>query len=86
MGDTEQIERLKLALDRNTLALDRVERVERMVLSTDPNNPGIALRLDRIEQLLSIVKWIGGGGLIGLTGTLILLWQITQALSIVEGV
>lgn len=62
--------------------LRALERIERDLYSTDPENPGLALRLDRIERQAAMVgkllSWIGGGGLIGLATTVYLLWKLLQ--------
>ncbi len=72
---------LHAVLERTASALERLERMEKLVMSTNPQEPGIALRLDRIEQVLGVVKWTCGGGLVGLSATLLLLWRIAEALT-----
>ena len=76
---------LEAVLERTATALERLERMEDLVMSTDPRRPGIAMRLDRIEQVLGVVKWIAGGGLVGLSATLLLLWRIAEALTAAGG-
>lgn len=53
--------------------------------SNKPTAPGLMLRMDRMEQKLAtalgLLKYIGSGGLVGLAGTLVLLWKIMGALS-----
>lgn len=62
----------------------RIERLELEITATDPDRPGIALRMVMIEQTVRaagrLVGWIGTGGLTGLAGTLYLLWRVLQAL------
>lgn len=61
-----------------------VESLELSINSTDRRSPGLAMRVDRIEQkivfLTKILAWIGSGGLAGLLGTLVLLYRILQAM------
>ena len=62
----------------------KVEAMDRDIYSTSGKQPGLALRMDRIEGHLrrsfAIVQWIGGGGLIGLVATAVLLYRILQVL------
>lgn len=73
---------------RMAIILERIEkrmdRVESDLYSTDSRSPGVAMRLDRIEghlkRAFGIVSWIGGGGLLGLAATGVLLYKILQVL------
>ncbi len=62
---------------------DMVDRIARDLYSIDPGAPGIAVRMDRIERqigtMLRVISWIGRGGLLGLAGTIYLLWQLLRA-------
>jgi len=66
-----------------------LEKISRDVYSTDVRAPGLAVRLDRLERqiatLLKVINWIGSGGLVGLAGTVYLLWRILQAFDKVQG-
>ena len=68
-------------MDALTKLEDRIERHDTLLNGNDPTRPGLAMRVDRIEQLLGQIKWIGRGGLVGLIGTLVLLWKILATLS-----
>lgn len=74
----------RLALFERTHNPERMRKMEEAVFSTDPGSPGFALRLDRLERqlgsILAAVKWLGGGGLAALVGTLVLLWRLGQLL------
>lgn len=59
----------------------RVSRLEEQMNATDPESPGLAIRLDRIEQRIKFVGWLAGGGLISAFGVLGLLWKILGALA-----
>ena len=54
------------------------------VNSTDPERPGVALRLDRIEQELraikSVFQWALGGGIVSLAATAVVLLKILDEL------
>lgn len=73
--------------DRFLAALARLEaRQEKMEAivrgdPADPAKPGLVLRIDRIEGLVKQLAWIGRGGLVGLAGTLILLYRILAFLA-----
>ena len=70
---------------------DRLTALEREVRSTDPSDPGLALRLDRLERdfaalvrqlhgLVTGIKWIVGGGGLGFAATLLFLYKLVQAM------
>lgn len=71
--------------DSGELLRRDIDALERDVRSMDPNEPGLALRVDRLERrmnaLMSVISWIGGGGILGLAGTIYLLVQIAQKLN-----
>lgn len=73
----------------------RIEALDHAIGSTDPNEPGLALRLDRLEREVSMivtglksigatVKWIVGGGGLTFAATLLYLYKLAQAMSAVE--
>ena len=70
-------ERANMALN----AIDERSRRHELILRGEGNEHGLVVKVDRIEQALIFVKWIGSGGLAGLAATLILLWQILRALA-----
>lgn len=60
------------------------EELADTVNSTDPERPGVALRLDRIEQELrsikSVFQFAIGGGIVSLASTAVVLMKILDAL------
>lgn len=71
MADDQQIQNLT----------SEVRRIDRSINSTDAQHPGIALRMDRLERKIAAVEKLITGGLVGMAGTLVLLWKIGQLLS-----
>lgn len=57
-----------------------VSTMDRALNSTDTGTPGIALRLDRIERIFSVLRWMVGGGLVAVGGTVVLLYRIGSLL------
>ena len=64
----------------------RIEKAEAYIHATDRDRPGLAMRTDRLERqfsaLMRTISWIGGGGLLGLIGTLLMLYKLLEALSL----
>lgn len=62
-----------------------LDRISKDVYSTESSHPGLFIRLERLEWKIAAgfawIKWIGSGGLLGLAGTLLLLWQVLEAVS-----
>lgn len=52
--------------------IERVERIETDLYSTAPDEPGLALRMDRVERLMKLVT---------ASGVLAVLWQLFQLLT-----
>ncbi len=84
--DTGELRRVVDILDQLER---RVERHNVQINSTDRDSPGLAMRQDRTErqirQGLTILKWIGGGGLISLAASVYLLREIVQAIAKASG-
>lgn len=53
----------------------RVLRLEEMVNSTSPTQPGLSMRLDRVERLLSVMLKIGAG-----LGGISVVWKVIDAI------
>ena len=70
-------ERANMALN----AIDERTRRHESIIVGDDAGHGLVVKVDRLEQALIFVKWIGSGGLIGVAGTLVLLWQILRTLA-----
>lgn len=56
---------------------ERVERIEDDMYGTDPEKPGMAMRMDRLERIMRLAATvtIGGGGLA-------VAWQLLNYLTI----
>lgn len=39
---------------------ERLEKIEDHLFRADPGNPGLSLRLDRVERLLAVMLKVGG--------------------------
>lgn len=52
----------------------RITALEKSINSTDPDRPGLAMRVDRLEQAdasrTRMFRWLSGGSLMGLGGVL----------------
>lgn len=71
--------------DSDSARLDKLEEwvrhKEDLLFSTNPASPGLALRMDRLERTLNAIRWISTTGLLGLAGTLVMLWKIAELLA-----
>jgi len=59
-----------------TELVQRVERIETDIYRIDPEQPGMAMRMDRLERMMDrtiTVVWAGGG--------LAVAWQLLQFLT-----
>lgn len=65
------------------------ERISSEIGGTSPSAPGLALRLDRIEQMTKrtngMTAWLLGGGGVGTVAFLIMLYRALVYLSKIEG-
>lgn len=52
---------------------ERVEKLEEGVFGTHPENPGVVIRLDRVERLLSTMLKVGA-----VVGGMGLLWKVVE--------
>jgi hypothetical protein len=59
----------------------RTERMHQFLYGTDPQSPGLAMRLDRIERGLRLGRWLATGGLAGIAVTLALIYRIAETLA-----
>ena len=84
MTEAQILQRVARQLDNLDARMAVQEEHTRSLLvqmnASDPSNPGVAIRLDRIEQMFLFIKWVSGGGLIAIAGTLVLLYRILGAL------
>ena len=66
-----------------------LERLHEDVYGTDPNHPGVMLRMDRLERrfdsVMKLLKFCFGGGLAAALGTLATLVAILNSLSNIGG-
>lgn len=103
MGDEDITGRIAAAVSRLDVLITRVEYLEKnyqedqrelhkvleQITSTDPDKPGIALRMDRVEQSSrrnsSLTAWILGGGGVSCVALFIILWRALAYLSKIEG-
>ena len=73
----------EVALERAVAKLDEIDRRTLRhgeILDGDGDgNPGLVLKVDRIETLINLMRWIGGGGFVAFSGTLYLLYRILRA-------
>ena len=101
MIDGESTERVAVILERVEWRLtqgegrmksveDAVGAIDRDLYSTHAGQPGMALRVDRIEGHIAraflVLQWIGGGGIAGLFGVGYLLYLIFRSLEESGGV
>lgn len=74
--------RLELSDQLYEQLVKRMEKMDQTLHSTDPKDPGVAQRVDRIEQAMltnqRILTWIFGGGVITAIGTLALLVKLSN--------
>jgi AcrR family transcriptional regulator len=45
------------------------------------SEPGLATRVDRIEQAILLLRWIFGGGLVAASAAVVLLWKFGQSMA-----
>ncbi len=72
------------SLEIRTRQQDKELRSLDAALRGTASTPGVILKVDRIDQrftmFVRIITWFGSGGLVGLAGSLYLLWMVLETL------
>jgi len=74
---TRRVERID---ERSTSTSHAVLRLSEAVVGTNAL-PGLSTRVDRIEQVVLLLRWFFGGGLVAAALALALLWKFGESLS-----
>lgn len=74
---TRRVERID---ERSTATSDAVLKLNEAVVGTH-TEPGLATRVDRIEQVVLLLRWFFGGGLVAAALALALLWKFGESMS-----
>lgn len=76
--------RLDNAERSNSAILTRMERLDAALFSTDIERPGLAVRLDRIEQSQrktgKIIGWVFGGGAFAFLAGVLWIYRVLEHL------
>lgn len=83
---SEEVMKLRLTIEQLNTSIEtigvRMEAFDNKLNSTDPLRPGVATRVDRIEQTQirndKLVAWVMGGGIITLVGTIATLLKVAS--------
>jgi len=67
----------ELLKEQQRQTAELLSEVARIVKSTDPRDPGLAMRIDRIERRN---QFLFGGNMATLAGVFFMAWKLAQAL------
>lgn len=77
---SEVASRVERMDERFEAHLDAVNEL-RVTVSGTAAQPGLTVRVDRIEQAILLFRWFFGGGLVAAGATFVLIWKFSEQLA-----